>query len=345
MRHHRKYDPLKQRMLIIIGLLIILLFAIGSSRQYFMRQINQLDKQNYSPLSYEQHYAFIVGDSTDSFDQEVYESAKQAGKKLNAYVEFMGKDLSVHYDKMQLMDIAVDAKVDGIIVEGDESSELKEKIARASERGIPVVTFGCDCTPSERKCYVGINNYTLGREYAANLAQLKAGIQQNIVILMSDDYRASQGIINTSIREYLDSQNSNYQIENIVIPQDRTFSSEEAIRDLFVKNRTMPDFLICLNEQFTNCAIQAVIDFNKVGDVGILGYFTNDTILDAIRENIVHSTIGIDTKQLGTYCVEAVHEYLETGYVNEYQTVDVTMITENNVMEYVKDEGKEVPNK
>lgn len=323
-------------------LIIVLMVATFICRQYYQMQMKQLDRKAGKSNEYSKHYAFIVDDLQDSFYQAVYEGAKETGEARNVYVEFMGKDLSVDYNKEQLLDIAIDARVDGIILEGDESETLSQRITKAIDQGIPVVTIGRDSTFSVRKSYIGVSNYTLGRESGKQIAQMATDEKQKVMILMSSDSNTSQYIINSSIREVLEESKLNndelFDIESVLIPDDTVFESEESIRDLFVKNKELPDILVCLNELYTNCATQAVIDYNKVGTVEIIGYFTNETILHAIEEDVVHSTIAINTNQMGAYCVEALNEYDESGYVNEYMSVDLTMVTSENVKEFMSNE-------
>lgn len=95
-------------------------------------------------------------------------------------------------------------------------------------------------------------------------------------------------------------------------------------------------YIICLNELSTTCVYQAVVDYNCVGEVAILGYYDTDTILKAIERNVVNATISIDTEQMGAFCVDALQEYYRFGYTSQYFTADVTIIDQNNVGEYLQ---------
>ena len=43
----------------------------------------------------------------------------------------------------------------------------------------------------------------------------------------------------------------------------------------------------------------------------------------------------MNTRQMGEYCIEALKEYEETGYVNEYMPADIRVITADNISEYL----------
>lgn len=66
-------------------------------------------------------------------------------------------------------------------------------------------------------------------------------------------------------------------------------------------DQTLPDIIICLNELSTTCVYQAVVDYNCVGEIAILGYYDTDTILKAIERNVITATISIDTEQMGHF--------------------------------------------
>ena len=112
---------------------------------------------------------------------------------------------------------------------------------------------------------------------------------------------------------------------------------EESIRDLFI-NGDVPGIIVCLDELTTTCVYQAVIDYNVVGEVSILGYYNSDTIINAIDRGAVYATIAIDTAQLGRYCVEALEEYNDMGATSQYFTADITLIDKNNVSQFITKE-------
>ena len=121
------------------------------------------------------------------------------------------------------------------------------------------------------------------------------------------------------------------------------FDAEESIRDIFMEEQ-LPDVIICLDEISTSCVYQAVVDYNKVGEIDIIGYYDSESILRAIERNVVRSTISIDTEEMGQYCVTALDEYRKNGYVSEYFSVGTNLITMQNVKEYLGGgDSEEVP--
>ncbi len=315
----------------------VMLVVTVVSLVYFMKQINNTQISEEEFVDYQYHYAFITGNTQDAYYQSIYESARKKGEEEDICVEYMGKNLAVNYSRADLMRIAIAADVDGIIVEGDESEEMIALIDEAinGEKSIPVVTVGTDCTGSMRQSFVGIGYYDLGQLYGEQVLRLTENKSEgpfHVMILMKSDYEnSSQNIIFSGIKEVLV---KNYIIETAAVSDEFSFSAEESIRDIIMKGDQLPDVLICLDAVTTTCAYQAVVDYNKVGDVEIIGYYDSDNILDTIEKNVIQATIAVDSEQMGEYCVTALQEYNSTGYVSGYMPVDMTLITTENVKEY-----------
>lgn len=287
------------------------------------------------PKTYDYHYAMITDEGDSDFWDKVYESAKETGMKNNVYVERFGSGLSVEYTKNELVELAIQASVDGIILPGDEEEETIKLLDQAVQAGIPVVTVQTDCSGSLRQCFVGTNNYNLGQDYGKQIAEIlkKKTVSDDaihVLVLMDEDrVDTSQNLILLGLRETVKKLLGDDQVvvDTELIDNAGSFRAEETIRDIFLNWSELPDVMVCLNEINTRCAFQAAVDYNKVGTVQILGYYDSDTILDAVAKEIVYATFAPDTEQMGTDCVLALDEYVRTGYTNGYMAVDTALIT------------------
>lgn len=291
---------------------------------------------------YKKHYVLITNDLEDPLWDSVYQGAIAKGEEDGAYLEYLGRNLSDQHSVSELLRIAINAKVDGIIVVGNEDDQTVDLINEAVEKGIPVVTVLNDCSLSLRQCFVGINSYSLGQQYGEQaLNLLSEGEEQNVFVLMeSSSEDTSKNTTFLGIKDMLEKgkkPQSIIKIQAVAIESKIAFSSEEKIRDVIINESNLPDIMICLNAVDTRCAYQAVVDYNKVGRIQILGFYESDTILSAIDKNIIHSSITFDGMQMGALCMQALSEYTDTGYVSAYFPVDTKLITTDNVSEYLKE--------
>lgn len=300
--------------------------------------------------TYDRYYIMITREGKSAFWQSVYQGACERALEENVYVDWLGSDQLQGYSVEEQMEIAIASGVDGIIVTADENETLRKLIDRAAENGIPVVTLYGDNTQSARCSFVGVGGYNLGREYGRQALKI---VQERLadmterpirVTLLVNSYANSldQNIIYSGIQEAIEQERGDAVIEISLQSVDDTnaFSVEESVRDIFMGGN-VPDILICLNELNTTCAYQAVVDYNKVGVVSILGQYTSDTILNAIDRNVIYATVNIDTPQMGGFCIDALQEYHDLGYTSQYFTADISLITKDNVDEYLRGEEPE----
>ncbi|MCR4908108.1 MAG: substrate-binding domain-containing protein, partial [Lachnospiraceae bacterium] len=271
-----------------------------------------------------------------------FESARAAGEESGVYVEFMGRGLPSSYTGAELVKIAMDAAVDGIIVEADESEEMTERINAAVDAGIPVVTLGSDCTGSSRQSYVGVSFYTLGQIYGEEiLRHTETGGGRILVLASPGESDTYQNIIYSGLQDTINrsGRGEEFSMEMLAVNDDVPFGAEESISDLIRREEKLPEDIVCLNELNTTCAFQALIDYNRVGESRVFGYYENSSILSAIRRGIVTATAVIDTDEMGRSGVEALNEYLSDGYVNEYIPADIRMIDAEALKESEEEDG------
>ena len=66
--------------------------------------------------------------------------------------------------------------------------------------------------------------------------------------------------------------------------------------------------------------------FQPCRKVKIIGYYTSEDILAAVRKGVISVTCDVDTTQLGQYSVEAVTSYIEDGRTNSFYNVDINFL-------------------
>lgn len=328
--------------LLIVYVVIILLTAIAGLR--FVTVYFNESRKTVVPEVYDKYYVVIPDSNQSSFWDSVCEGANTYGLANNVYVENLASSFPENLSKEELMRIAIASNVDGIMVSADETEVMSELIDEASSKGIPVVTLYNDSGSSNRICYVGVGNYNIGTEYgrlainlSSELIEAKAYNDDiDVVVLVSQTPTQAQMMIYSTIQETFDKSDIAYvlNLSMVKIDNSTTFSVEESIRDIFI-GEDLPEVIICLSESETTCVYQAVIDYNKVGLVNILGYYASENILQGIMKNTIDSTIRIDAVQMGEYGVEALIEYDQAGFTSQYSAVDIAVINSTNVYSYL----------
>lgn len=335
----------KKSLLSSLGIAVVLFLVLAAVAIWIIgdrlpKKIAYGDERSDREVTYEKHYAFITDNPKDPFWSDMYESAKTTGKNQGIYVEMMGDGLSGSYSASELMEMAIAAQVDGIIVNPVDEPSI-QLIETAAAKSIDVLTVFNDVTNSSRICFVGVGNFKMGQEYGALIRQLKETGARNALVLIDSDDSVNQNLIYSGIRENLSDTDIN--IQPLMFDSSNAFGAEEAIRNLVLgSEQTRPDILVCLSAINTECAYQSVVDFNKVGQVHIVGYYGSDTVMEAIKKDIIDSVIKLDARQMGDKAVRALAEYQQRGRVNEYIVADTVVIDRSNVEQYLTSDSLEV---
>ncbi len=334
---------------ILVGIITLVIAALTVILVInFIRYTRRFGISNDSE-PYDRYYVMITDNAKSSFWQSVYKSALDAARLNNDCVEMISDNLSRDYSVYELMEIATISGVDGIIVNADDSKEMTELIDTAAKNGIQVITLYNDNSASDRLSFVGVSNYNLGKQYGElilKLANEKNFTNDKIEVVIFADVNsadASQNIMFSAVQETIDGESSEQRaghppINLSIYGVDTTneFSVEESIKTLLLKDReSLPEIVVCLNEMDTIAAYQTVVDYNEVGLVNILGYYDSEVILNGIDRNVIYATISTDTEQMGRYSVNALDEYFQYGYTSQYFTSDITVITKENVAEFM----------
>lgn len=330
-------------LLVLSGLfgIVFLTLLTSSFYGYVLKRIGveHAEKTN----TYRYHYVMIINDLDSKFWNDVYKSVQKEAAMQDAYVELMGKNQSSKYHTADFMDMSIAAKVDGILLEFTGEEKLEEKINEATAKGIPVVTLLNDAPTTDRKSYVGINTYQLGKEYGNQIIKILPKSKEKIRVMMlmhdnSIDSNQSQ-ILNQINNRMVTSEETadRIQEEVIKVPSGQAFESEEIVRTLFQNQKGPPDIIVCMDEVDTEAVYQAVIDYNCVGKTQVIGYYTSKANLEAVGKGTMAMALFIDTRQMGKYSLQALTESLHDGRTNSFYSVDIQFVTKENAKDFQND--------
>ncbi|MCR4689789.1 MAG: substrate-binding domain-containing protein [Lachnospiraceae bacterium] len=325
--------------IVVILLCACMAMAVAISLLYFRLQIRESTKllAGDDGREYGAYYVLITDDRDTGFWQGVLKGAREEAEASNIYLEQIGERIDTDYDRVKKMEMAIYADVDGIILDAADNQVMNDLIDKATAAGIPVVTVRNDSQRSSRVSFVNISYANLSREYAKQIRRLVKDRQKKgetgkvkVCVLLDAVNTSGQNIVLTGIQDQLAAADLADQIEITTsqIRNSSVFSAEEEIRDLFLyaEDQIPGDIILCLNTTNTACVYQTVLDYNLAGQVDILGFYENDAIRNAIANDVIQATITVDTDQMGKYCVEALTEYRQSGYVSDYYAVDTSVL-------------------
>jgi len=328
----------KDRSTLIIALLMIALLIsvvmVGGWYYWVWSQQRALNDEE-EVKAYTYHCAFISSKYEDPFCASIYEGAKMAGEQGGIYVENYGRQLSLSYSVNELLEMAIAAKVDAIILEGDQDYSTVQLIDQAmdtQEQEIVVVTVAQDSVGSKRCSFIGGNKFRMGYDLCSQALASAAEDDQEIMVLLDHTQETTDNnIIISGMQKLLDENSGNYQLDSQTIDGSEAYNAEEQIRMLIRSLKTRPDIIICTSLMQTRSVYQSIVDLNCVGKVKVIGFYYNEAILEAIEKDIIKSTYVIDANEIGVQAINSVREYKKYGYVSDYVSVDAKIVDQQNV--------------
>ena len=318
--------------LILIGLYI-----------YYQNRAQMLGLEHTATKEYERHYLFISSDRSQMM-RDIYEDIFSSCDSAGAYLEWCGSGAQQKYTAAECIDISIAMGADGIILYPDGSSGTAQAIDRAMEADIPVVTILRDLPDCGRISYVGVSNYQMGELYGGWLLSLmKSGTNRVCLLEDSGDSENETQLLYTQMVQAVRSgapEDRALELVTRSVKSTEDFDAEEVIRDILLGQST-PDILICRNSVQTECAVQALVDYNLVGRVSVIGYYVTDTVLSALRQDLIPVTMTIDTRAMGEDCVQALDEYLQLQRASSYYNISLDSVTPYTLDRYLEDTGRE----
>ena len=331
---------MKKFTLTVFGILAGCIFFLSGIWVYFQKSMDKVDLgEGENATSYQKHYLMISNDKDTSMWQSVYKSASKTAKEADAYVELLSPEQMKDATQEDCLRIGIASKVDGIILEADESKEEQKLIEEAAQAGIPVVTILTDDSACSRISFVGLNSYEMGNSYTDQITGMlnEKGRTQVLFLSTSSSKTQETNLVYYQVKKELDSRKKTGQsveLSEYCVDSSADFDTEEFVRDMFINEESLPDILVCMDEVVTECVYQALIDYNQVGNVQVIGYYYSDVILNAIDKGILASSIALDMDEVGKYSVNALEEYSSLGHSNGYYSVDQHVITKENTGAY-----------
>ena len=321
----------------------VILAATAAMWVYFGSSMSRITESIGSLKEYGRHYLFVCDDDSEMW-QEAYQQVEEAARASDAVLEWAGQNSPVSRSLAECMDIGIASRVDGIILVPDGTEEIRGRIQYASECGIPVVNLMRDVEDSGRISFVGTSYSRLGELYGEQiLALLQKG--ENRICLLADavNSEASSNLLYSQIMQTVNRNlpsgvKADIYTENIDSRDD--FEAEEIIRNILLTEER-PDILICVNSVQTECARTALVDYNMVNDVRVIGFYASGAVLTPLRNELLSAAIICDVGQAGEQALEALNEYLNSGHVSDYFDIALEMVTSENVNHYIYLQNKD----
>lgn len=252
----------------------------------------------------------ITQDLGTPFWNKVGEGAEAEAEKLGANLEIWGTYGEDREDFLKQLEIAIDSKVDGIIVQGMDQDDFDNLTkVKAAFYGIPIITVASDVPMSDsmRKTYVGSDALAAGRMIAERLVADMG--EKGTVVLMGDsreEYDQRQRVL--GVRGVLDAY-PNIHVE-YVTTSDEEQRIAAATQD--VMNR-FPDVnaFISVDANLTAAIVQEIGKRSRIDPYYIYSFDDNPDIAALLRQGKLDGVVEQAPSEMGETGVRMMVQWLD----------------------------------
>lgn len=241
-----------------------------------------------SPHSSDEVYYLVTANSKIPYWQAAHDGWRQAAKKMQVRVEFIGPDKYDPKAEQGEFERALKAKPSGILVSPADAKLLQPDIDAAIAQGIPVITFDSDSPDSKRLAFIGTDNYRAGVLGAKAAVQALKG-KGNVVFLTIP----AQTNLDERLRGYKDvfAENPGIKIADVIDMHGDPRIAFDTTGRLIADKKKNVNAIVCLEAQ-AGKEVADVLDRSNRHDVVVIAMDTDDGTLDWIKKGMIKATIA-----------------------------------------------------
>ncbi|EKN66741.1 periplasmic binding protein/LacI transcriptional regulator [Neobacillus bataviensis LMG 21833] len=269
---------------------------------------HDLPSEKKTQEKYNYHFVLIPEELDNEYWRLVEKGAKAAAEDYGVMLEYVGPKQANIEDHLKTIEMSAASKVDGIMTQGLSDEQFTPLINRVVEKGIPVITVDTDAANSNRKAYIGTDNYYSGYLAGKALIADTKG-RANVAIITGSFYK------NHQIKRVQGFQDAVKPEENIHIIdiQESEISRVQAAEKAYQIVQEHPE----VNAFYGTSALdgigiaQVVKKYRKNEQIYIMGFDTLPETLNYIREGIINATVVQEPFEMGYESVKMMIDLIE----------------------------------
>lgn len=275
----------------------------------------------------------IVKTVNSTFWQNVQKGADAAIKDLNGHtITFQGPaSESAIADQVNMVENAVNRKVDGIVLAPSDPDALVPAVKKAWEARIPVVLIDSQLAEGSEQYYqsfLATDNKKAG-ELAAQALIEKVGTEGKIAVM---SYVAGAGSEIGRVGGFTDYVKANSKLE-IVGPfysQSQMATALNQTTDVLAANADLKG-IFGANEPTAIGVGRALVQSGKAGKVVGIGFDGNQDLQEFVKDGTLAGIAVQGSYQMGELGVQTIGKILNKEKVEKFVDTGVVVVTKDNI--------------
>lgn len=324
-----------------IYIFLILMLIAGIAFSYsFYKKADTFDERlaEAQPSSSVPTYHFaLIGEEMDhDYWRLVGDGAKATESMYDVYIEYVGPSRSNPEEQLELLDMAIKSKVDGIIVQA-LNADFTSLINHAVDAGIPVLTIDTDSPASLRSAYIGTDNYAAGQLAGEELVKDTGGEATVGIITGSFDNVHHQLRIE-GFRNVVD-QVKGIKIVAIAESNITGVEAEEKAYTMFSENSEITAFYGTSSYDASGI-VAAATSLNRQDDLYVIGFDTLDENIDLLQNGGIDVLIEQQPYEMGYQSIGIMLDIIKGGSIEEINHTDVTAIRKEDLANWTREKDE-----
>lgn len=308
----------------VILLLFVLLFtaSLGISL-YTIISLTQVNLTSSSDIEQaDRHYGIFLPDNSYAFFHDVTAGAKRAGSEISCGLSFHSID-----DELPDLRLAKYSGIDGAIIYPSIREEsAREILTDLVTSSIPVVLIEHAIADDSPWPFVGTNNFDLGKQIGRLIGDTGANTIHAAIVYSekSPGIFAERELVEMGILTVL---NQRLGSPLRVLKSDMNPFAAEDLTNRILRNEPEVNTIIYTDTNDTLAATQVIVDMNLVGKVQIIGFGSDEPVLEYIEKGIISGSVVVNPDQIGYRAVRLLDELVTEGMSESYIDTGVQIIT------------------
>jgi ribose transport system substrate-binding protein len=287
--------------LVLLGATLLNADLIGKSRRALASGVFR-DTSSTEVVRYQ--LVVVIPDTDDSFFGGLVDGIEESASGVDAAVQVFRYPSSSPPEAERYYDIAVGAKVDGLIMYTPRNDRIVGRAERAAHSGVIFVPVGTDAPEGSSAGFIGSGSFLQGFEGGKRIcASLGSAARVGVILPATGTGEPKDEPLYRGVASVIKA----FPGASIVAAARARLgilSGEEAAATM-LRGSPQVNALFCSNAQDTEGAAQVVVDMNKVGRVLIIGADETPEIRRYIEKGVVAASIVRDSKRIGEEAVTA----------------------------------------
>lgn len=312
---------------ILYGILIAAFLTSAGFSVYFYQQAQAVDTGITAAVTSEkdmpQYHFVLIGEEVDhEYWRFVEQGAKTAEEEHEVFVEYKGPERSNPEEQLKLLDMAIQAKVDGIIVQA-LNEQFPPLINQAVEQGIPVITIDTNSADNMRHSYIGTDNYLAGQMAGEALVEDTEG--DAVIGVLSGSF--DNALHEQRVQGFRDVVEQEEGIEVVAVEESNIsrVDIEEEAYNMLIEHEDITAFYG--TSSYNGIGIVAAArTLSREDDMYVITFDALGETIHLLESGEIHAIVEQEPFEMGYQSVEKMIDIIEGIAVEDVSHTDVSII-------------------